>query len=144
MAVALEACTHPGESQPSFELGPHEVELGVGIHGERGVGRVPFAPAAELALQLVRPVARALDLQRGERVLAIVNGLGSTHPLELSVMFGEVARFLDGLGVIVARSLVGPYVTALDMAGCSVTLVKLDDELTGLWDAPVHTPALRW
>jgi phosphoenolpyruvate---glycerone phosphotransferase subunit DhaK len=144
MAVALEACTHPGEAQPSFELGPREVELGVGIHGERGVGRVPYAPAAELALRLVRPVASALDLQPGEQVLAIVNGLGSTHPLELAVMFGEVTRFLDGLGVIVARSLVGPYVTALDMAGCSVTLVKLDDELTGLWDAPVHTPALRW
>jgi dihydroxyacetone kinase len=120
------------------------VELGIGIHGERGVERRAFAPASELALLLVQPVAEALGLERGDAVLAIVNGLGSTHPLELNVVFGEVTRYLDDLGVTVARSLVGPYVTSLDMAGCSVTLVRVDDELVDLWDAPVRTPALTW
>lgn len=144
MAIALHACTHPGEQRPSFDLGDDEIELGIGIHGERGVERRAFAPASELALLLVQPVAEALGLQRGDSVLAIVNGLGSTHPLELNVVFGEVTRYLDDLGVTVSRSLVGPYVTSLDMAGCSVTLVKVDDELIDLWDAPVRTPALSW
>jgi len=144
MAVALSAGTHPGERQPSFELPDDEIELGVGIHGERGVGRVPFAPAAELAPQLVEPVVGALGLARGERVLALVNGLGSTHQLELLVMFREAHRILDRLGIGVARVLVGSYVTSLDMAGCSVTLVRADDELLELWDAPVRTPALVW
>jgi dihydroxyacetone kinase-like protein len=144
MAVALHACTHPGESQPSFDLGEDEVELGIGIHGERGVERRPFASAGELALLLVEPVADALELEQGDSVLAIVNGLGSTHPLELNVVYGEVTRFLDDRGVTVARSLVGSYVTSLDMAGCSVTLIRVDAELVDLWDAPVRTPALSW
>jgi dihydroxyacetone kinase-like protein len=144
MAVALHAPTHPGQLRPSFDLPPGEIELGVGIHGERGVGRRAFAPASELAGQLLAPVVEALGVSSGERVLVIVNGLGSTHGLELAVMFGEVAQRLDEQGVEVARSLVGPYVTALDMAGCSVTLVRLDDELVELWDAPVRTPGLTW
>jgi phosphoenolpyruvate---glycerone phosphotransferase subunit DhaK len=144
MAIALTAPTHPGAGEPSFELGHDEIELGVGIHGERGIDRRPFAPAAELAEMLVPPIAQALALSRGDEVIAIVNGLGSTHPLELSVMFLEAARLLDGLGVAVARSLVGPYVTSLDMAGCSITLVRMRPELLELWDAPVTTPALRW
>ncbi|HEY3614778.1 MAG TPA: dihydroxyacetone kinase subunit DhaK, partial [Gaiellales bacterium] len=117
LAVALHAPTHPGQTRPSFDLGPGEIELGVGIHGERGVGRRPHAPASELAAALLGPIAEALGLASGERVLLIVNGLGATHGLELSVMFGEAARLLDGRGVEVARSLVGPYVTALDMSG---------------------------
>jgi phosphoenolpyruvate---glycerone phosphotransferase subunit DhaK len=144
MAIALGAPTHPGAAAPSFELGDDEIELGVGIHGERGIARRPFAPAAELAALLVVPIAQALGLERGDEVIAIVNGLGSTHPLELSVMFLEATRLLDGLGVTVARSLVGPYVTSLDMAGCSITLVRARAELLELWDAPVTTPALRW
>jgi len=144
MAVALHAPTHPGQTRPSFDLGTGEIELGVGIHGERGVGRRPHAPAAELAAALLDPIAVALGLASGERVLVIVNGLGATHGLELGVMFGEAARLLDGRGVQVERALVGPYVTALDMAGCSLTLVRLDDELLELWDAPVRTPALTW
>lgn len=144
MAVALGAGTHPGETRPSFELGDDEVELGVGIHGERGVGRRPFAAARELAPLLVRPVVDALGLERGERTIVIVNGLGSTHGLELSVMFAEAARVLDELGIEIARSLVGPYVTSLDMAGCSITVIRADDELLDLWDAPVRTPGLTW
>ena len=144
MAVALHAPTHPGQDRPSFDLPPGEIELGVGIHGERGIGRRAHAPAAELAQALLDPVAGALGLERGARVLVIVNGLGATHGLELHVMFAEVGRLLDERGIVVERALVGPYVTALDMSGCSVTLVRLDDELVELWDAPVRTPALTW
>ena len=144
LAVALHPCTHPGERVPSFDLGEDEIEFGVGIHGERGMGRREFASAHDLAGMLTTQIVESLGLRSGDAVIAIVNGLGSTHPLELSVMFVEVSRLLDGLGVSVARSLVGPYVTALDMAGCSVTLIRVDDEITELWDDPVRTPALSW
>ena len=144
MAIALEAPTHPGAAGPSFELAHDEIEFGVGIHGERGIERRPFAPARELAELLCTPIADALGLEAGERVIVIVNGLGSTHLLELSVMFAEAAELLDGRGIEVARSLVGSYVTSLDMAGCSITLVRASAELLELWDAPVTTPGLRW
>ncbi len=144
LAVALEACTHPGADGPSFELAAGEVEFGVGIHGERGIERRPFTSANELAQALVAPIAGALDLGAGDRVIAIVNGLGSTHLLELSLMFLEVDDALRGAGIEVARSLVGPYVTSLDMAGCSVTLTRASAEILELWDAPVLTPGLRW
>ena len=144
MAVALAAPAHPGNSQPSFELLDGEVELGVGIHGERGISRASFAGADELAASLTVPVADALGLVDGDQVIAIVNGLGATHPIELSVVFGAAARLLEGRGVTVARALVGPYVTALDMAGCSVTLTRADAEILALWDAPVRTPGLTW
>ena len=144
LAIALEACTHPGAPGPSFELADDEVEFGVGIHGERGIGRRPFVSAHEFAEMFVRPISQALALERGERVIAIVNGLGATHPLELSLMFAETADLLEAGGIEVARSLVGSYVTALDMAGCSITLVRASDQLLELWDAPVCTPGLRW
>ncbi|MCU1492256.1 MAG: Glycerone kinase [Acidimicrobiaceae bacterium] len=144
LAVALGAGTHPGDRQPSFELAEDEVEYGVGIHGERGIGRRPFAPAADLARMVVNPLVEALALASGDAVIVIVNGLGSTHPLELSVMFLEVARLLDSLGIEIAGSLVGSYVTSLDMAGCSVTLTRADEQLVELWEAPVRTPALTW
>jgi dihydroxyacetone kinase-like protein len=144
LALALASCAHPGEDRPSFELAADEVEFGVGIHGERGIEKRPFAPADDLARQLVEPLIEALELAAGEQVLVIVNGLGATHPLELHVVFAEVARQLDARDVTVARSLVGPYLTALDMAGCSVTLVRVDDALVELWDAPVRTSALSW
>lgn len=144
LAIALEAPTHPGASGPSFELPADEIEFGVGIHGERGIDRRAFAPARELADMLVQPIATALALESAEQVIAIVNGLGSTHPLELSLMFEEAAERLGDAGVTVARSLVGSYVTSLDMAGCSITLVRVDADLLALWDAPVITPGLRW
>ncbi|WP_188990789.1 dihydroxyacetone kinase subunit DhaK [Saccharopolyspora thermophila] len=144
MALALESCTHPGQSRRSFDLPDGEIEFGVGIHGERGIGRRPLAPVRELVPELARPVVDALGLRRGESVLAIVNGLGATHALELSVAHRELTEFLDGQGIHVARSLVGPYVTSLDMRGCSITLVRADDEFVDLWDAPVRTPALTW
>ncbi|HVW18589.1 MAG TPA: dihydroxyacetone kinase subunit DhaK [Solirubrobacteraceae bacterium] len=144
MALALAAPAHPGEGQPSFELLDGEVEFGVGIHGERGIGRTSFASADELAASLTTPVADALDLVAGDEVIAIVNGLGATHPIELNVVFGAAAGVLERRGVEVARALVGPYVTALDMAGCSVTLTRADAEILDLWDAPVRTPGLTW
>jgi len=144
MSLALEAGTHPGQIVPAFELGPDEVELGVGIHGERGTGRVPFVSADELAEQLVAPLVGDLGLRRGDSVLAIVNGLGSAYPLELSVAARGVHRLLSSRGVVVARTLVGSYVTSLDMHGFSVTLTPVDADLVALWDAPVRTPALTW
>jgi len=144
MAVALAAGAHPGSGRPSFDLPADEVEFGVGIHGERGIGRRGFASADDLADQLVRPLVADLAIGRGDRVIAITNGLGATTGLELAVLHRRVARILDAAGITIERALVGPYVTSLDMAGCSVTLARVDDELLGLWDAPVRTIALSW
>jgi dihydroxyacetone kinase-like protein len=144
MAFALTAGTHPGESRPAFELGADEVELGVGIHGERGRSRIPFASVDELIAVLVEPLMATLGLSHGGGVLAIVNGLGSTYPLELQVAARAVHRLVTGQGVRVDRFLVGPYVSSLDMHGVSVTLLPTDDELLRLWDAPVRTPSLTW
>lgn len=144
MAVALEACTHPETSKLSFELAADEVELGVGIHGERGRERIPFATGTELLERIASPVVESLELRRGEPVIAIVNGLGSTTLTEQYLMTKALHEYLAGHGITIARTLTGSYVTALDMAGVSVTLVRADDELLDLWDAPVHTPALRW
>ncbi len=120
------------------------MEFGVGIHGERGRGQVAFAEADELVGALVSPLVEALGLGHEAKVLVIVNGLGGTYPLELNVVARAVGAALDSRGITAARWLVGPYVTSLDMSGVSVTLTQLDDELTTLWDAPVHTAALTW
>jgi dihydroxyacetone kinase-like protein len=144
MGVALTSCTVPANGKPTFELGDTEMEVGVGIHGEPGRRRVPFAPAAEIAAMIVDPILEDLPLQRGDRVLAFVNGLGGSPLIELYLMYNEVARILSARGITAVRSLVGPYITSLDMAGCSVTLLRVNDELLQLWDAPVRTPALRW
>ena len=144
MAVALEGAVHPGEDVRSFDLAADEVEHGVGIHGERGIDRRPMASAHELVGALTEPLIEAIGLADGDRAVVVVNGLGSTHLLELYVVFREVAALLEARGVTVARSLVGPYVTALDMAGASVTLVRADDELLGLWDDAFTTTALTW
>jgi dihydroxyacetone kinase-like protein len=144
MALALQSCTHPGQQRPSFDLPDGEVEFGVGIHGEHGVGRRPYGPARDLVAELARPIAADLALTRGDSVIAVVNGLGATHSLELSVAHQELTGFLGGMGIDVARSLVGPYVTALDMRGFSITLLRADDEFVDLWDAPVRTSALTW
>ena len=142
--IALTACTTPAAGAPTFDLGADEIELGVGIHGEPGRRRAPIAPASELAEVAAGAVLEDYPFDQGDAALVIVNGMGGTPLLELYVVFNEVARVLRGRGVTIARSLVGNYVTSLDMAGCSLTLTKLDDELAALWDAPVRTPALRW
>ncbi|MCM4080627.1 dihydroxyacetone kinase subunit DhaK [Paractinoplanes hotanensis] len=143
MGLALTSCTVPAAGRPTFDLPEGEMEVGIGIHGEPGRRRVPVAPANEIADMLVSPILGDLDFTGGDGVIAFVNGMGGTPLIELYVMFNEVTQILAKAGIPVARSLVGPYITSLDMAGCSVTLLKADDELLRLWDAPVNTPALR-
>ena len=144
MGIALTSCTVPSAGRPTFDLPDDMMELGVGIHGEPGRERVPMAPASEIAAMLLGPVLEDLPFSSGDPVIAFVNGLGATPLLELYVLYNEVAQILAGHGITVARSLVGPYITSLDMAGASVTLLKVDDDLLALWDAPVSTPGLRW
>ena len=144
MGVALGPCTVPAAGVPTFELEEGQMELGVGIHGEPGRRRVPLGTAREIAAALVEPVVADLGLRRGDAVVTLLNGMGGTPLLELYLMFNEVRAVLDAAGVTVARSLVGNYITSLEMAGCSVTLLRADDEVVRLWDAPVATPGLRW
>ena len=144
MGVALTSCTVPAVGHPTFDLPEDQMEVGVGIHGEPGRRRVPLASAREIAELLVTAVLDDLDFTGGDGVLAFLNGMGGTPLLELYLMYGEVAKLLEKAGVPVQRSLVGSYITSLDMAGCSLTLLKLDEEMRRLWDAPVSTPALRW
>lgn len=140
MALALRPCTPPGRDRPSFDLPEGEIEFGVGIHGERGRKRIPVAPAGELVDTLSAPVIESLGLGTGDRVIAIVNGLGSTHQLELNLLFGELHKLLSQRGITVERNLVGTVVSALDMAGASITLVRADDEMLRYWDAPATAP----
>jgi dihydroxyacetone kinase-like protein len=144
MGMALTSCTVPAAGKPTFELGDDEMEIGIGIHGEPGRKRVPLATAKEIAEMLVEPIVADLPFADGDAVIAFVNGMGGTPLLELYLMYNEVATILRQHGVEIARSLVGPYITSLEMAGCSVTLVKVTDDLLALWDAPVKTSALRW
>jgi len=144
MGMALTSCTVPAAGRPTFELAEDEMEIGIGIHGEPGRRRVPLAPAHDIAEMLVEPVLGDLDFTGGDGVIAFVNGMGGTPLIELYVMYAEVAALLEKAGVGVARSLVGNYITSLEMAGCSVSLLKVDDDLLRLWDAPVRTPGLRW
>jgi dihydroxyacetone kinase-like protein len=144
MGLALTSCTVPSAGRPTFELGDDEMELGVGIHGEPGRERVPLAPASEIAHLLVEPILGDLPFASDDGVIAFVNGMGGTPLIELYVMYHEVNKILEAHGVRVARSLVGSYITSLEMAGTSVTLLRVDDELLTLWDAPVSTSALRW
>jgi dihydroxyacetone kinase-like protein len=144
MGLALTSCVVPAAGTPTFELGDDEVEVGIGIHGEPGRRREKLAPVDDMAEWLVSPIVSDLGLSRGDNVLAFVNGMGGTPLIELYVAFNSVNRILGGQGISIGRSLVGNYITSLEMAGFSVTLLRLDDELTRLWDAPVNTPALRW
>ena len=144
MGMALTSCTVPAAGKPTFDLPDDQMEVGIGIHGEPGRRRVPLAPASEVADLLLEPILGDLEFSGGDGVIAFVNGMGGTPLIELYLMYHEVTRILDKAGVTVARSLVGSYITSLDMAGCSVTLLKVDDDLLRLWDAPVKTPALRW
>jgi dihydroxyacetone kinase-like protein len=144
MGMALTPCTTPSAGQPSFELGDDEMEIGIGIHGEPGRYREPMAPASQIVERLASAVVDDLPFQSGDRVLAFVNGMGGTPLIELFIVYRELHHFLHGRGITIDRRLIGNYITSLEMAGCSITLLRLDDELTRLWDAPVDTPALRW
>ncbi|MDO5737315.1 MAG: dihydroxyacetone kinase subunit DhaK [Propionibacteriaceae bacterium] len=143
MGMALTSCTVPAAGKPTFDLPEDEMEIGIGIHGEPGRHREPMGTAREVAKQLVDPILHDLDFTSGDTIV-MVNGMGGTPLIELYLMYGEVKALLDAAGVTVARNLVGNYITSLDMAGCSVTLLKADDEILGLWDAPVRTAGLRW
>jgi dihydroxyacetone kinase-like protein len=144
MGMALTSCIVPAAGKVTFEIADDEMELGIGIHGEPGRERTKLKSADEIAEILTSTIVKDLPYKRGDEVLAFVNGMGGTPLIELYVIFNAVHRYLTGEGIKVTRSLVGNYITSLEMAGCSVTLLKLDAETTKLWDAPVHTPALRW
>jgi phosphoenolpyruvate---glycerone phosphotransferase subunit DhaK len=144
MGMALTPCVTPGSGEPSFTLADDEMEIGIGIHGEPGRYREKLAPAHDIVERLAGAVVEDLPYESGDNVLAFVNGMGGTPLVELYVVYRELHNFLSERGITITRNLVGSYITSLEMAGCSITLLKLDDELTRLWDAPVDTPALRW
>jgi dihydroxyacetone kinase-like protein len=144
MGMALTSCIVPAAGTPTFELGDDEMEIGIGIHGEPGRERMKLAPAAEIVEKLVVPIVEDLPFEQGDQVLAFVNGMGGTPLIELYVAYNDLNRFLGERGITITRNLIGPYITSLEMAGCSITLLKLDEELTRLWDAPVKTAGLRW
>ena len=143
MGMALTSCTAPAAGKPTFELPEDQMEIGIGIHGEPGRHREPLTGAKDIARQLVEPILADHDFA-GSETIVMVNGMGATPLMELYLMYGEVRTLLDAAGVTVVRNLVGNYITSLDMAGCSVTVAKVDDELLALWDAPVRTAGLRW
>ena len=143
MGMALTSCTVPAAGRPTFDLPEDQMEIGIGIHGEPGRHREPLTGAKDIARQLVEPILADHDFA-GSETIVMVNGMGGTPLIELYLMYGEVKALLDAAGVRVARNLVGNYITSLDMAGCSVTVLKADDELLALWDAPVRTAGLRW
>ncbi|MDD7834498.1 MULTISPECIES: dihydroxyacetone kinase subunit DhaK [Paenarthrobacter] len=144
MGVALSGCTVPHAGTPSFELADDEIEIGIGIHGEPGRHRIALENADAITDRLLEPVLEDLGLSSGDKVLLLVNGMGGTPQSELYIVYRRAAQVLAERGLTVERSLVGNYVTSLEMQGCSVSVLRLDDEMTGLWDAPVHTAALRW
>ena len=144
MGMALTSCTVPAAGKPTFELGEGEIEMGIGIHGEPGRQRMPLRPAKELAAHMTEAILADLPFRSGDRVIAMISGMGGTPPLELYLMYRELELILRARQITVSRRLVGNYITSLDMAGFSITLVKADDELLSLWDDPVLTPALRW
>ncbi|MFB9682726.1 dihydroxyacetone kinase subunit DhaK [Amycolatopsis plumensis] len=144
IGVALTAPTVPHAGTPSFDLDENEIEFGIGIHGEPGRERIPAEPADALVARMVEAVVSDLPFASGDRVLLFTNSMGGTPLVELYLAHGIAERLLADRGIVVERRLVGPYITSLEMQGMSLTLLKLDDELTGLWDAPVNTAALRW
>jgi len=144
MGVALSPCTVPAAGRPNFTLADNEMEMGVGIHGEPGRRRVALAPADAIAEELVGAILKDLAPKQGSEVLLLVNGFGATPLIELYLMVNSARRILDNAGIRATRFLTGSYVTALDMAGVSITASVLDDQAKELWDAPVHTAALRW
>jgi len=168
IGMALTSCTPPAKGSPMFELGENEIEFGIGIHGEPGRKRLPLVSADEITAMLAQSIfedtgyTRILrewnedqqdweeveltdpNLEKGDRVLAFVNSMGGTPLSELYIIYRKLAQICSEQNIQIVRNLVGPYITSLEMQGCSITLLKLDDELLKLWDAPVQTPALRW
>lgn len=144
MGVALTSCTVPAAGHPTFQIGADEMEMGVGIHGEPGRRRVKLTSADDIAAELAGNVLKDLGLERGQEVILLVNGFGGTPLMELYVMVNAAQKILAGAGLKAVRHLTGSYVTSLEMAGCSITVSAVDAPTLSLWDAPLHTPALRW
>ncbi len=144
MGMALTSCTVPHVGKPTFELGEEEMEIGIGIHGEPGRYREPLKPADEIVERLMEPILSDLPFRSGDRVICMVNSMGGTPLIELYIVYRKVAQICEERGIQIMRNLIGPYITSLEMAGTSITLLRTDDEMLTLWDHPVKTPALRW
>jgi dihydroxyacetone kinase-like protein len=144
MGMALTSCTVPHAGKPTFDLPDDEMEIGIGIHGEPGRTRMKLKSADEITGMLMEPILNDLPFRAGDEVLLFVNSMGGTPLIELYVVYRKAYEIAVNAGLKVVRNLIGPYITSLEMAGCSITLLKMDDELIRLWDAPVKTPALRW
>ena len=144
MGMALTSCAVPAAGKPTFELGEDEMEIGVGIHGEPGRKRMKLLPAKEIVEMMAKSIVEDLPFKKGDEVIAFVNGMGGTPQMELYLAYNDLANFLKTKGIVIARSLVGNYITSLEMQGFSITLLKLDEEMKALWDAPVETAGLRW
>ena len=144
MGVALTAPVVPHAGTPSFDISDHEIEIGIGIHGEPGRERIEWEPVDGIVRRLLEPILDDLPFTSSDDVLLFVNGMGATPLVELYIVFDAAANLLGDRSIHIARTLIGSYVTSLDMAGCSITLLRLDDEMKALWDAPVQTAALRW
>jgi len=144
MGMALTSCTVPAAGKPTFELSDDEMEMGIGIHGEPGRERMSLTPAHDITTRMAETIMADLPFQRGDSVIAMVNGMGGTPLIELYLVYNELDQICRRKGLTLARRLVGNYITSLEMAGCSITLLKADDELLSLWDAPVLTAGLRW
>jgi len=144
MGMALTSCTVPHVGKPTFDLPENEMEIGIGIHGEPGRTRLPLKSADEIVEMLMEPIVSDLPYKQGDEVLMFVNGMGGTPLIELYIIFRKAYQIAEKNGIKVVRKLVGPYITSLEMAGTSITMLKMDDDMLKLWDAPVKTPALRW
>jgi dihydroxyacetone kinase-like protein len=144
MGVALTSCTVPALGKPTFDIGDNEIEMGVGIHGERGREPMDLKSASEIVSHLADVIDGELGLKEGQQILLHVNGFGATPLMELYLVYELAAEYWGQRNVNIVRSLVGNYTTSLDMAGCSITVTVMDDELLKFWDAPVHTASLRW
>jgi phosphoenolpyruvate---glycerone phosphotransferase subunit DhaK len=144
MGMALTSCTVPAAGKPTFDLPEDEMEIGIGIHGEPGRERMKVKPVTEIVEMMSVAVVEDIPYKSGDKVLAFVNGMGGTPLIELYVVFNEVSKFLKGRGVEIVRNLIGNYITSLEMQGMSITLLKMDDDLLKLWDAPVKTAGMRW
>jgi len=144
MGMALTSCTVPHAGKPTFDLPEDEMEIGIGIHGEPGRTRMKIKPADEITEMLMEPIINDIPYKAGDEILLFVNGMGGTPPIELYIVYRKAVEIAEKAGLKVVRNLIGPYITSLEMAGCSITALKMDDDLLKLWDAPVNTPGLRW
>jgi len=144
MGMALTSCTVPTAGEPTFDLGEDEMEIGIGIHGEPGRKRMEIEPADQIVERLMTPIVEDLPFNEGDDVILFVNSMGGTPLIEVYLAYRKAAELAEQHGLRVVRNLVGPYITSLEMAGLSITMMRVDDDLVELWDAPVHTPGLRW